>query len=76
MKKSEVIKDIASEIIIWQCQNDKNILNFDKAQDLAENIIDSLQDKGMEPPEAEIKQECRFMNNVYRYVKKRIWEKE
>lgn len=76
MKKSEAIRDLAADIIIWQTNNDKNLLNFDKAQDLAETVIDSLQDKGMQPPEAEIKEEWAHLKGVYSYVKKRIWEKE
>ena len=46
MKRSDMIKDIASELV---CEY-TNFMSFDKAQDLANVILNRIEKEGMCPP--------------------------
>lgn len=75
MKRSEMIEKIEfalSQIAYAESIDRKKF----ESEYIANRVLEVCEEAGMKPPEAEIKEECRFMDNVYRYVKKCIWEKE
>lgn len=51
MKRSEMILDISSELI----REELNFPSFDKAQIVAEYILNRIEKEGMQPPFAEFK---------------------
>jgi hypothetical protein len=50
MKRSDMIQDIASYIIIGCCDNDISPMAYDKAQNIAELVLEKMENEGMTPP--------------------------
>ena len=46
MKRSEMIEDIASELV----HEHTGFISWDKAQELAETVLTRIEDSGMKPP--------------------------
>lgn len=49
IKRSDMIKDMACELIIVQCNIGKNPYNFDIAQDICEHLLNECEKRGMCP---------------------------
>lgn len=71
MKRSEMIQDMASKIIL-RLIDYKIDLSYDKAQDLAEELLNSQKEHGMLPPTIKTNEFNGHISDMY----KNEWEEE
>lgn len=71
MKRSEMIKNIASELI----HEYTNFMSFDKAQELADVVLIRIEQEGMLPPSAKFKDPGHFSGDEFEYSLNE-WEPE
>lgn len=50
MKRKQMIKLMASELIKYQARADKEVYNFEDAEKMCTKMLDFIEDAGMTPP--------------------------
>lgn len=50
MKRTQMIKLMAAELIKYQARNNKQIYNFEEAEKLTSVLLDLAEENGMTPP--------------------------
>lgn len=76
MKRSDMILDMASQIVIGQCELGMSPMNFDKAQEIAERLLSFQERQGMHPPSYQTEDDEGYLQRSYYIDGDSSWELE